>query len=231
MSLIQETDLKIYRGVRETHQSNLPLQSREKTALFSTWCYHGGEAGKRKGRKKPHKDLRKKFQAQAVEWKDHKEVLESFVSNRTNIHHQALLLCGPLWSALYLWLEFPPAQAFMTDMPGWLEGHRHVRQTKRHFMVYNLVCTPLRARMMGWLLEWVLLVRQSESAMWAATKWHLSELIRLIPKPYTPCLHACAHVYTESSALHLTRVGDSFAPQKPLLLKLKWISTAFDTST
>lgn len=61
MPLIQETDLKIYRGVRETHQSNLPLQSREKTALFSTWCYHRGEAGKRKGGKNHTKISGKNF--------------------------------------------------------------------------------------------------------------------------------------------------------------------------
>lgn len=70
MSLIQETDLKIYRGARGSYQSNLPLQSRgEKQHCFLLHVITGGGggvgAGKGKGRK-THKDLGKNFQAQAL---------------------------------------------------------------------------------------------------------------------------------------------------------------------
>lgn len=217
MSLIQETDLKIYRGVRETHQSNLPLQSREKTALFSTWCYHGGEAGKRKGRKKTHKDLRKKFQAQAVEWKGHKEVLESFVSNQETNSSPGPSPVWPLVICSVFMTRLSPCSSIY-DWYARLAWEIQTRQAnKKAFHGLQPSLHSFEGKNDG-PAAWVSLpsYAQSESAMWAATKWHLSELIRLIPKPYTPCLHAYAHVITKNSALHLRRVGDSFfAPQKP----------------
>lgn len=140
MSLIQETDLKMYLGARGTYQSNLPLQSRgEKTELFSTWCYHRGwgvgvGGWERKREKKPHKDLGKKFQAQALQWKDHKEVLGPFVNNWTN---KFITGPSPVWP-LVIWSVFItrillPAQASMTDMPGWHERCVHTRGNKKPF--------------------------------------------------------------------------------------------------
>lgn len=147
MSLIQETDLKIYWGARGTYQSNLPLQSRKKQHYFLLDVITGVRLGKEKGGKSHTKISGKIFKRGL--WS---ERFTKKCSSPLSATEQTNSSPGPspVWPlvirSVFITRISPPAQASMTDMSGWHGRYVHTRETKSHFMVYNLVLRPFEER-------------------------------------------------------------------------------------
>lgn len=141
MSLIQETDLKIYRGARGTYQSNLPLQSRRGKKnpqhyflldVITGWGV--ARLGKEKGGKNTTKISVKIFKRRLWSERSTKKCLNPLLTTEQTNSSPGPSPVWPLVICSVFITRIPlPAQASMTDMSGWHGRYVHARGNKTPF--------------------------------------------------------------------------------------------------